>query len=110
MGTNGLLYQKIYGELGAAVQLHKETKIETDRVRKITSFLDNSDGALAINYDVQGRYNCQRKHQQANKGYRKPKTADTLSIMGFFICDFPDHFYRDCTRPKDNFKASKRSL
>lgn len=109
VATCGLSFQQLYGELEAAVQLEKESKIAKLRDRATDNARDRSDEAVAINFAGQGRYNYPR-HQVHTKKDMQKKKHDPLTVMGCFNCDDPAHMAKDCPHPKNFAKSAARLL
>lgn len=100
IATNSLSFQALYGELDAAAQLDKESKLAA----KITnSQRSTSDAIIPINFSGQGRY------RNGNASNRNKKGFNPLSITGCFNCGDPHHRAKQCPKPPDHARmAAKR--
>lgn len=121
VATHSLTFQQLYGELEAAVQLDKESKLANlqDRASSVGDQGVESDGGIAsINYAGQGRYSIPTKGRRTSYGQGRQigydngskNKIDPLSLVGCFNCGEKSHFARDCTRPKNFAAAAARKI
>lgn len=86
-------YQQLYGELESALQLYKESKLETFWKRATTTEALTVEGIASISYTGQPRL---RRGSHRSKG---PKSRSLLEIQGCFNCESPGRIARDFPRP-----------
>lgn len=111
VSTHKLGFQKLYGELQAALFQHQEAKRARlqDAASGRTTQTDGGNEVSAF-YQGQGRY--ERKHVGVgNRAVEKPTGRfNPLSIMGCFNCDNPKHTINDCPLPRDVARAALKRL
>lgn len=111
VSTHKLGFQKLYGELQAALFQDQEAKRAglQDAASGIATEAD-ADEEVGTYYQRQGRY--ERKH--VGVGTRAAGTTtrqfNPLSIMGCFKCDDPKHAINDCPLPHDVARAALKRL
>lgn len=103
--TNALTFQQLYGELEAAVQLDKDSRLASS-VERAKARASEPNIALPIHFTGQGGY---RRSNASNRN--KPKRSfDQLSIMGCFNCNDPGHHTNKCPKPPDHARAAGNKL
>lgn len=104
VATHKLSFQQIYGELEAALQLEKESKIATLRDKIGRSEQQTRDDIVGVNFAGQGRYSRRREQGSWNR------RMNPLSISGCFNCDDRSHMLKDCPKPRNVARAAARRL
>lgn len=108
MANHDLSFQKLYGELEAAHQLERESKLAKIRKRNVGKFETKIAGLL---FTYQGRYVYSNRGRGRGSTARKgtfPESIDTLIILGCFNCDDPSHMANDCPKPLNSAKAAEK--
>ncbi len=111
VSTHKLGFQKLYGELQAALFQHQEAKRARiqDAASGVATKMDD-DNEVSTFYQGQGRY--ERKHVGVGNRAVQQSTGrfNPLSIMGCFNCDNPKHTINDCPLPRDVARAALKRL
>lgn len=111
VSTHKLGFQKLYGELQAALFQHQEAKraLLQHAASGIASKVDDINEP-ETHYQGQGRY--ERKHVRVGNRAVGQNTVrfNPLSVMGCFNCDNPKHTINDCPLPRDVAKAAVKRL
>lgn len=111
VSTHKLGFQKLYGELQAALFQHQEAKRARiqDAASGVVTKMDD-DNEVSTFYQGQGRY--ERKHVGVGNRAVQQSTGrfNPLSIMGCFNCDNPKHTINDCPLPRDVARAALKRL
>lgn len=105
VATQGLTFQQLYGEIEAALQLHKESQLVASRDDAARLQVVQDEGEALINFTGQGRY--LKPYRDKNVGQ---KSFDPLSITGCFNCEDPSHVLKDCPKPLNIAKAAAQKL
>ncbi len=115
IATHGLTFQQLYGELEAALHLHKEARLAVAHASASGHRLPSTQDVPGILFAGQGRY--ARPNRGSATGHTKragsssrPSGHNPLAIMGCFNCDDAAHTMKDCPRPIDAAKAAQRRL
>lgn len=119
IATHGLSFQQLYGELEAAQQLSKESRLAVlrDSVSPSASSFHGDESRIAgVLYSGQGTYARRNTPSWKRKGAvnRSPnasgKRFDPLQIMGCFNCGNPSHMMNQCNKPLSAVKAAQARL
>lgn len=116
--TYNISYQKLYGELEAAVHLEKETK----HAALHESMTSSNSGRFGHDDEIPGSlFTGQTKYAKhpSSLGYQdrtgfgkqtKGVKFDPLLISGCFNCDDPNLLVKNCRKPLNVAKAAARKL
>lgn len=113
IATHRLSFQQLYGELEAALHLHKEAQLAVIRDGGGPKSELGAPDTPGILFEGQGRYvrrNVDLGRRLASSGSKSGSGFDPLSLMGCFNCDDPGHRMSECPRRVDMFKASKKKM
>lgn len=115
IATHGLTFQQLYGELEAALHLHKEARLAVAHASASGHRTPATQDVPGILFTGQGRYARPSRGTAAGRakrtgGLSRPAGVDPLAIMGCFNCDDAGHTMKDCPRPIDAAKAAQRRL
>lgn len=115
IATHGLTFQQLYGELEAALHLHKEARLAVAHASASGHRPPATQDVPGIYFTGQGRYARPSRGTAAGRAKRtggpsRPGGVDPLAIMGCFNCDDDAHTMKDCPRPIDAAKAAQRRL
>lgn len=115
IATHGLTFQQLYGELEAALHLHKEARLAVAHASASGHRPTATQDVPGILFTGQGRYARPSRGMAAGRVKRtaapsRSSGVDPLSIMGCFNCDDAGHTMKDCPRPIDASKAAQRRL
>ncbi|GAB0496835.1 hypothetical protein MMPV_008156 [Pyropia vietnamensis] len=115
IATHGLTFQQLYGELEAALHLHKEARLAVAHANSSSSRPLTTQDVPGILFSGQGRYARPVTNSSAftNKrpgGVYRAGRGNPLAIMGCFNCDDPAHTMKDCPHPINAVRAAERKL
>lgn len=98
VGTHGISFQMLHGELKAALQLDKEEKVVL--AGDSTSSASTKTEEVGITYAEHGSYGRNAKSVRSNKEYSRNPSAKTnpLDIAGYLNCDALGHLATTAVR------------
>lgn len=108
VATNGVMFQKLYGELEVAVQMEKESRSDARKYMAGSSLRDKKNDSVEDNYDGKGREVQSTAPTTSNSRNQPKEEIGTTQLNGMFQLRCPGSHGQGLRSTEQLRKSSKK--